>query len=137
MRVKSAVDLWVSLVILLATLIIGVSLAIAPAEGRWIIFPLGLIGALLMLWLYFGTYYELKEDHLFCKSGPFTERIPYNRIKSLKLSENLLSSMAMSRQRIEITQHNKGYITGTTFISPVNREDFLAELTSRCSNLNE
>jgi hypothetical protein len=32
-------------------------------------------------------------------------------------------------------RHGKNYISGTTFISPVNREKFLAELKLRCPNL--
>jgi hypothetical protein len=48
----------------------------------------------------------------------------------------LLSSMALSSRRIEIRQHGKGYLTGTTMISPVNREEFLRELVRRCPNLD-
>jgi hypothetical protein len=59
------------------------------------------------------------------------------QIRSLRLSENMLSSMALSRQRIEIRQHGKGYIMGTTMISPVEREWFLEELRQRCPNLEK
>ena len=88
-----------------------------------------------LAWLYFGTYYVFGDTVLICRSGPFSEKIPYAQIKSLRLCENFMSSMALSRERIEIKQHSKGYITGTTYISPVNREHFLSELILRCPNL--
>jgi uncharacterized membrane protein YobD (UPF0266 family) len=88
-----------------------------------------------LLWIYFGTYYEFRNEYLYCRSGPFFEKIPYDKIKSVKLCENMLSSMALSSKRLEISQHGKGYITGTTMISPVNRDDFLSELKKRCRYL--
>lgn len=90
---------------------------------------------IFLLWIYFGTWYELRDNYLYSQSGPFRERIAYDKIKTLKLTSNMLSSMALSRQRIEIRQHGKGYFTGTTMISPINREDFLSELQKRCANL--
>jgi hypothetical protein len=43
--------------------------------------------------------------------------------------------MALSKKRIEIRQHAKGYLIGTTFISPENREEFMNELISKCKNI--
>jgi hypothetical protein len=88
-----------------------------------------------ILWIYFGTYYEFREEYLYCKSGPFSEKIQYDRIKSVKISRNMLSSMALSSKRLEIRQHGKGYITGTTLISPENRDDFLLQLKKKCRYL--
>jgi hypothetical protein len=82
------------------------------------------------------AYYELRDDYLYCRSGPFFEKIAYERIKSVRLYHSHLSSLALSAQQIEIRQHNKSYITGTTLISPENREEFLEELRSRCQNLD-
>jgi len=81
--------------------------------------------------------YELRDEYLFCKSGPFFEKIKYENIKSIKLSQNMLSSMALSRERIEIRQHGKSYIRGTTFISPIDREEFVLELKGRCDKLED
>lgn len=92
---------------------------------------------IFLLWIYFGTYYEFREEYLFCKSGPFFENIKYDNIKSIKLTQNLFSSMALSSKRIEIRQHGKGYILGTTFISPMNRQEFINELIKRCKNLEK
>lgn len=85
--------------------------------------------------MYFSSYYEFRDDYLYCRSGPFVEKIVYDKIKSVKLSQNMLSSMALSWKRIEIRQHDKGYITGTTYVSPENREMFITELINCCKNI--
>ena len=132
--VKSKIDYWINILIWRTVLIILVSMMILPENekifGYVVVFPM----STFMLWIYFGTYYEFREEYLYCRSGPFAEKIAYGKIKSVKFSQNLLSSMALSRKRIEIRQHGKGYITGTTYISPVSREEFMIELISRCKN---
>lgn len=131
MRVKSKVDIWIRVLIWFTILIMTGSMFIMPKEAEIIGLLLAAPTVCLMVWIYFGTYYELRDDYLYCRSGPFVEKIPYERIKSVKPSRNMLASMALSIQRIEIRQHGKGYITGTTYISPVNRDEFMAELISR------
>lgn len=108
---------------------------IVPPNEKTIGYAVGVPMIGFILWIYFGTYYEFRDAYLYCRSGPFVEKIAYEKIKSVKLSQNMLSSMALSTKRIEIRQHGKGFITGTTYISPVNREEFLMELISRCKNI--
>lgn len=132
MRVKSAIDVPVSILIFAVIALLCGCLFIVPAEARLLLLiPVTLMIAFLLS-LYFFTYYELREDCLYCRSGPFVEKIPYKKIRSVKLSRNLLSSMALSSKRIEIRQYGKGYLTGTTLISPKNREQFLKDLQKRC-----
>lgn len=92
---------------------------------------------LFLFWLYLGTWYELREDHLYARSGPFREKIPYDRIRRVERVRNSFSSMALSRDRIGIWQQGKGFFTGTTFISPVNPDAFFGELKTRCRNLEK
>ncbi len=136
MRIKSSIDRWFNILIWITIGIMTVSMLIIPKNERVIGYSVGIPMLLFLFWIYFGTYYEFRENYLLCKSGPFFEKIAYEKIKSVKLSENMLSSMALSTKQIEIRQHGKGYIMGTTFISPINREEFLQELESRCKNLN-
>jgi hypothetical protein len=136
-RTKVKIDLWVSIILWLNTgIFVALAFVIPPSEF-WIylvfVFPI----LILMLWILFGSYYELREDLLFLKIGPFFGRIKYENIKSLELKNNWLSSMALSYHRIEIKEHKKGYIMGTTMISPINREEFLEELKRRCYNLEK
>ncbi|HWQ88386.1 MAG TPA: PH domain-containing protein [Desulfitobacteriaceae bacterium] len=137
MRVKSAVDPWINIVIYLTIAIILASTAMVPKEVILIALIIALPTTALIMWIYFGTYYEFRENYLYCKSGPFFEKIPYDKIKSARLSQNILSSMALSSKRIEIRQHGKGYILGTTMISPINREEFLAQLIKKCRYIDQ
>lgn len=137
MKIKAKIDIWISLLIWMVILIIIVSTLLVPKEARMMVFLLGVPVNLFLLWIYFGTYYVLEKDHLLCKSGPFGEKIYYDKIKSLRLCNNMLSSMALSRDRIEIKQHGKGYISGTTYISPINRTEFIQELMKRCKKLSD
>ncbi len=136
MRVKSEVDWWFKAIVWSTCVVVaGVLLAIPPS-ARAIGLAAGIPVLVFLLWIYFGTWYELRDDHLYCRSGPFSERISYEAIRSVRLSQNVLSSLALSLRRIEIKQHGKGYLMGTTFISPVNRQEFLQELARRCKNLD-
>ena len=137
MKVKSEVDLWFQLIVIMTIIITITPIFLIPSEQRWMMTIVAVPTAGFLLWLLFDTWYELRDDHLYCVSGPFKEKIPYEKIKSVSLSENMLSSMALSRKRIEIRQHKKNYIMGTTMISPVNREDFYVQLKRRCKNLEK
>ena len=117
--------------------VIGVfllSIVIVPAEIRATVIIGSLIGTVLMLWVWFGTYYEFRDKYLLARMGPFFERIPYERITSAKMFRSLSASMALSSDMIEL-RHGKNYISGTTYISPVRKELFLSELRTRCPNL--
>lgn len=135
MRVKSAIDWWMNIIIWTVIIVIEVGIFASPENERVPGLIVGYLISAFILWIYFGTYYEFREDYLYCKCGPLFEKIAYDKIKSVRLSRNILSSMALSTKRIEIKQHGKGYIMGTTFISPENREEFMKELRKRCRNL--
>jgi hypothetical protein len=69
------------------------------------------------------------------RMGPFFERIPYIKIFSAKKIKGMMSSMALSSDMLEL-RHGKNYITGTTYISPEDRDAFIAELKLWCPGLN-
>ncbi len=133
-RVKSEKDLWFSLILWSAALI-SVGTPLVMPEGKLVGFLCSVPVVAFLLWIYFDSWYELREEYLYCSCGPFKEKIYYDKIKSAVLTRNLLSSMALSSKRIEIRQHGKGYFSGTTMISPVDREAFLEELKRRCGRL--
>ena len=136
-RVRSAVD-GVHGVTLAGTalLVVACALALAGPAGAGVWLATAPVAG-LAIWLLADTWYELREDHLYARSGPFRERIPYERIRLVRLCENLWSSMALSSQRIEVRQRGRGWITGTTYISPRDREGFIEALVARCPNLEE
>lgn len=135
MRVKSAIDWWLGgLIWLVIFAIIAGMLPSLAEEEKAIGYGVAIPMVAFLLSLFFCTYYELRDDHLFCRSGPLFERIPYDCIKSVKLSNSLLSGMALSMRRIAIRKHDS-WPLGVTLISPPNREEFMQELLSRCQNL--
>jgi uncharacterized membrane protein YdbT with pleckstrin-like domain len=135
MRCKSAVDLWITILFIITLSVIYISLFMVPGEEIFAGLAVALSVTAFLLWIYFGTYYELRDEYLYCRSGPFFEKIPYDRIKSIRPCRNMLSSMALSLNRLEIRQHGRGYITGTTLISPVNPEEFMKLLKERCRHI--
>lgn len=143
MRVKSAVDRWFKAVVfgVIVLLVAAVTLLMLTTSFSLYQIVIGcaavVLASALLLWLLYGTFYELREDYLYCRSGPFVEKIGYDKIKYLGYTDNMLSSMALSSRRIEIRQYNKSYIAGTTMISPENIEIFLAYLKLRCRNLEK
>jgi uncharacterized membrane protein YdbT with pleckstrin-like domain len=134
MRVKSKIDLWIAIVIW-AGIVIMAGTILTQSDQTVVAYAVGLPVIVFLLWIYYGTYYELRDEYLYCRCGPFSEKIAYPKIKSVRLSQSMLSSMALSLDRIEIKQHGKGFFLGTTYISPENRDQFMAELISRCNNL--
>lgn len=135
MKVRSAADWWLSLLMGGAAIIVVVTMIGVPAEEKLLSLIVGVPSLVFMVWIYFGTWYELRATCLLCRSGPFFQRIPYGRIRSLRLCTSILASLALSVDRIEIRQHGKGFVLGTTYISPAGRENFLRELALRCPNL--
>lgn len=139
MRIRSVIDIRIKMMVFL---VIGVMLALSAvltltmaftlAQAVWGYFAV-LLASGLLLWLLYGTYYELRDDHLYCKSGPFIEIIPYEAIAYLALSDNNQSCLALSTRRIEIHHYSGGY-KDATMISPQSRELFLARLRQRCVN---
>lgn len=135
-RVKSKVDLWVIIIIFLTiALMIWCMFLVKGFDQLIILFVFGFITTFLLLFLFF-TYYELRDEYIYIREGILSWKIRYDNIKALKLAENLYSSSALSRKRIEIKEKGKGFIAGTTYISPINREKFLEELKKRCYKLD-
>lgn len=115
-------------------LILIVATVLVSGQERWILLVGTALGTSLLLWIWFATFYEFKYEHLLLRMGPFFQRIPYPRITSARKFQGMMSSMALSSDMIEL-RHGKNYITGTTYISPKDRDGFLAELKTRCQSL--
>ena len=83
----------------------------------------GLTSSFIM-WLWFGTYYEINGNQLQVVGGPFRWKIDIMTMKSIRKTRNPLSSPALSLNRLEI-HHGKW---GTVMISPKNEEEFCETL---------
>lgn len=133
MKYFSKIDWWISILIWMSVGVSGWAVWLIPANEQWIGWLMFSPLMVLMLLFLYNTYYVFEDDYLKCVLGVFPQKIYYQNIKSLKKTRNFLSSAALSAERIEIKEKNKGYIMGTTYISPKNRDEFFDELRMRCS----
>lgn len=127
MKFNSAVDSWFYLVIgaVLLTLLVTVIPQLWSGQVSHI-FAIVIIGFSLglPLWLLFSTYYQVSEDFVLVKSGPFSWRVRISEIQSAKRSRNILSSPALSLNRIEL-RYGQGKII---FVSPKDQQGFLLSI---------
>ena len=79
-----------------------------------------------------STYYTMKADELFVRTGPFKWSIPYLEIEEVVPERNLWSSAALSRDRLHITHSSS---KAGTYISPEKEEKFMLDLAGRCPDL--
>jgi len=126
---RSKVDTW-----LLATLVFSAAVSIAAAgfilyiessPVTWVaaIFTT-IAGAGLPIWLLTSTYYKLESGSLLVSCGPFKFNIRLADITSITQSRSLLSSPALSVDRLRI-----GYGSGKSLmISPSDKEQFLKDI---------
>jgi hypothetical protein len=86
-------------------------------------FPIGALTfacGCLILWISVGTHYVVTETTLEARSGPFKFSIRVDDILEILPSNNLISSPAMSLDRLKLS-HKKGVL----YISPKDRAAFL------------
>lgn len=124
MKFDSKKDLLFSFVILgMSTFLIGITIVgIAKGEVEkheyWpLILILAVVG--LLLWLYFGTNYELsKENGLIYKSGPFNGKIDIDRITEIIRGKTLWVGFRPATSRkgliIKYDKYNEIYISPKT-----------------------
>lgn len=136
MRYKNKVDVWIAIVLWGVVLMFVPMIFFIPEEEAYIMY-LTMVGTALMTLPFLYGYVELGDEQITVRVGWFRQRIKYEDIKSIRKCKNFLSSMALTSTRIEIRLHNKSYLRGTTFIGPVNRDDFFEELKVRCYNLED
>lgn len=81
----------------------------------------------LPVWLLLSTLYWFEGDQLCIRSGPLRWRIPVSQIRAVTPSRSLLSSPALSmdRLRIDYGRHQ------SVLVSPLDKQGFLAELNAR------
>ena len=123
-RFHSKIDSW--LVVLLLVAIGGqvVAIAIAIAEDpRAPVIAIGLGSVLLVVvlvgWILKFTYYEVGNDRLKIVTGPFRWNIAIDSITSIEPSRSLLSSPALSLDRLSIRYDNRRVL-----VSPADKRGF-------------
>src|SRR6185369_18018299 len=80
-----------------------VVLAVAAPKALIVVFPLLLLGAVFIGWLYRSTRYIVTEDHLFVRSGWISIDIPLAQITRIEPSRSKISAPAWSTDRLLVT----------------------------------
>lgn len=85
-----------------------------------------LLTAAFLLWLWFGTYYQVKGDKLIYRSGPFRGSIDVHQIHTLVRDKTLWVGMkpALALRGIIVRYNQYDEI----YISPKEKDAFIREL---------
>jgi len=122
-------DVWLGLLIWGLVLLAAVPALLKPGKGQLII----MIAVILFVgWIWFGTGYEISDDELKIRCGPFRQRIPLQEIKEIKKTRSPLSSPACSLDRMEIKYGKSKRL----MISPADKEGFIKMLTGRVPQIH-
>ena len=76
----------------------------------------------IVLWAYLRNYFEFREDMLFTRTGPISEKYPYESITYVK---------KVGKTRLGISKF--GALNG--YINPENPDEFIEELKTHCPDL--
>jgi hypothetical protein len=124
---RSKVDVWF---VTSAVVVIGVGVmgAIAAATAGTALLPvvIALPAIGLVLWIWRSTRYVVTDTSLRVRCAFVNVVVPLSAITSLRRTSTVLSAPALSLDRIEV-QHAGGAVV----ISPAQREQFVAAITSR------
>ncbi len=131
---RSKIDAW--LVVVLGVAVIASLFAVlaiipsgTPVALATAVFT-ALIGIGLPLWLLLSTRYTLGNGRLVVQSGPFKWLIPVADITSITQSSSLLSSPALSLDRLRIDYTP----SSSLMISPRNKDEFLRDIEAARRN---
>lgn len=80
----------------------------------------------MFIWIWFSTRYVISESQLKIYCGPMSKVVNIDSIVSVNMTSSPIAAPALSFDRIRVVynQHQE------VFISPKNKEQFLAELKS-------
>lgn len=135
MKYKSKIDHWIRIILLGSIFMFVPIMMTVPSEEIPYLVGVMLLMIVIIVPLFYISY-ELTDDALIVRIYIFRQTIKYDNIKSIRKCSNWINSgTAMSKDRIEIKQYNKSWITGTSYISPEQRDDFYDELKRNCRNL--
>lgn len=130
MKFPSAVDTWFYILVLgvpFVVIVPSVALSETLTISAMVIVGFSiLVAVVLPVWLLFSTHYTVKAGVLVVRSGPLKWSVPLSDIKSVHPTRSVLSSPALSLDRLEIRYgHGKSVL-----VSPKDKEGFKNALGS-------
>ena len=124
MTFNSAVDSWFYVLGIAVPALILVFVLITAGSGSLdVLLTLSVVSVLtlgLPVWILLSTFYVVTEKEVKVQSGPFHWSISLHEISSIESSRSLLSSPALSLNRLEIRYGNRKSL----LLSPVDTEGF-------------
>ena len=121
-----------------------IALLMVAAGVLTVLFMPGVTGYILLafyvlviaaeIWILCSTTYTFGEEELICRSGPFSERIPYGKLRRATKCKGYVFSLALSELRVELKYGRAD--TDTVFISPENEDEFLEKLSEKCPSMD-
>jgi len=127
-KYKSAIDWWFYAAIAFTAVSLGIALtqvlAANSATGLAVIAGTAIFALGLPVWMLLSTYYQVEENELKIRCGPFVRRIDRSSIRSIEPTRSPLSSPALSLNRLEIRYGDQHSI----LVSPASRTEFIDDL---------
>lgn len=108
--------------------VFGLVFKLIEKADSWMVIPFTIIAAFL-LWIYFGTYYQLTDTELVYRSGPLRGKIPLDQVREIVRGKTLYSG-------IKPATAGKGLIIkfgkyDEIYISPDSNDSFISEIRKR------
>ena len=129
-RYRSKVDSWLIASVVVVAVAHAWAATVLINAANWtaiaIFIPIAIVALGLPVWILVGTHYTLSPASLEVCCGPFRYQVPIDRIQEIRPSRSMLSSPALSLDRLEVIYGNNESV----LTSPLHRERFLAELES-------
>jgi hypothetical protein len=124
MAFRSKVDWWLQLVLLAGAVVALACGALAlRSNAGWMLAALTVLaGAALPLWILVSTKYTVSPGSVLMQSGPFRWRIPANGITGIAPTRSVLSSPALSLDRLRIDYEDG---RKSLMVSPLEKEEFM------------
>lgn len=88
---------------------------------------LGLLGIVLLFWLWFGTNYRVEKEHIQIKYGPFKKKVTIQDINSISKRKSILATPALSIDRL-VLKYGK---YDEMLLSPKNEKKFIELLITK------
>ena len=133
---RSAVDLWVALMLLMTPAAAILFSAMLVRQGRaadaMTVFLVGAGLLLLTILCTFPCRYTILIDTLSIRCGVLCYQVPLSEIKQLEKSVSLRSGPALSLRRVLVATEKRKYL-----LSPKDREGFMAELQAAMERNDE
>lgn len=131
MKDRSRIDV-IYAVVLIAIVSLSIY-SVLDIEARYQLITIALLVVVngFLVSIYMFNSYEMNQEALDIRFGVLKESIRYDLIEDLSIEKNYWSSMALARRRIKIRYNYKGSFLTTTYISPMELDEFYQALKDK------